>query len=428
MDVRTRRPHPSNARGRRAAASVLFLSFVDVFALLPTVAPHVEGLGAGPAGIGLAVGAYSAANLPANVIGGILVDRRGRRPVLLGGLAAAAVAVAAYTLAGSVTTFVGARLLHGAAGGILIPAVFAAAGDRAVSGEVGRTFGRLGATIGAAAVVAPPVAGVVRATWGADAVFLGVSALLGLGVVIAAVAVHDRVPDRAGGPSRGPARPGTPPPGRAATGGDARGGTGQPTGGMRALLSDPRMRRALAATVVLTCAVGVLAAFLPGAAESLGAAPASVGGLFGVYAVVAALLMLSPVAGRVDRRGADGPVAAGLLLLAASLLLLATAGRLWLAWTAMAVFGLGFGLLFPAVSAATSLASAPADRGRAFGLFNVAYSVGLALGPPVVGLLVDIRPSSDPFAAVAAIAAAGGIAFTARTLRRPTAHGLRTRR
>ena len=47
-------------RTRRIAATVLFLSFLDVFALLPTVAPHAAGLGAGPAMLGLVVGAYSA--------------------------------------------------------------------------------------------------------------------------------------------------------------------------------------------------------------------------------------------------------------------------------------------------------------------------------------------------------------------------------
>jgi hypothetical protein len=54
----------------------------------------------------------------------------------------AAAAVAAYPLATTATGVIVARLAHGVAGGILVPAVFAAAGDRAVaSGAAARWAG-----------------------------------------------------------------------------------------------------------------------------------------------------------------------------------------------------------------------------------------------------------------------------------------------
>lgn len=376
----------------RAPAVVLFLAFVDIFALLPTVAPHAASLGAGPAGIGIVVGAYSAANLPANVLGGILVDRVGRRRVTLVGLVAAAAAVGAYALAGSTATFVLVRLLHGAAGGILVPAVFAAAGDRASRGAEGRAFGRLGAVIGAAAVLAPAAAGLVRQAAGTDAVFLGVSGLLLAGALVALVGVHD--PAAVDATAAGPARTST---------------LGQ-------LLRRGPLRRALVGTVVLTVAVGVLAGFLPGTAEALGAPASAVGGLFTVYALVAAGLMLSPVAGRVDRAGADGPLALGLAILAVSLAVFALAPTLAVAIVASALFGAGYGLIFPAVAAATSTSSTVTSRGRAFGLFNVAFSLGLAVGPPAAGGLNQLVPAIDPFAPAAAVclAAAAAIRYAAR--------------
>ncbi len=382
-------------RTRRAAGIVLFLSFVDIFALLPTVAPHVGALGGGDAAIGLAVGAYSASNLPANVVGGILVDRWGRRRVLLLGLGLAALAVAAYVLAGTVAAFVGTRLLHGIAGGVLIPAVFAAAGDRADPGRTGRSFGRLGALIGAAAVVAPATAGVVRQAISTEAVFLGVAALLAVALLIAWWGVFDRVP---------------PPAEVVASGGQ------QVERAMRALLADSRLRRALAATATLTVAVGVLAGFLPGLAEGLGADPSLVGLLFTAYAVVAAGIMLSPLSGRVDRGRALATAAVGLLVLAASLTLLAFAGALWVAVVASAVFGAGYGLVFPAVTGTTSLIASDATRGRAFGLFNVAFSLGLAVGPPIVGWAAEATPGLDVFvpSAVLCIAVAGWLLLTAR--------------
>ncbi len=374
----------------RAPGVVLFLAFVDIFALLPTVAPHVTDLGAGPAGIGLAVGAYSAANLPANIVGGILVDRLGRRRITIVGLIAAAATVAAYAWATTVGAFILVRILHGVAGGILVPAVFAAAGDRARRGAEGRAFGRLGAVIGSAAVIAPATAGAVRQATGTEAVFLGVAVLLLIGAVVAAIGVRDAVPEPQADTGRRAVRAASPQ-------------------ALRALLRLAPIRRALLGTMVLTVSVGVLAGFLPGTAEGLGAPASAVGGLFTAYAIVAAGLMLSPLAGRVDRSGADGPLSLGLLTLGGALLLLAVAPSLTVAVVGSALFGAGYGLIFPAVAAATSSSSTIATRGRAFGLFNVAFSLGIAVGPPAIGALAEALPTLDPFVPTGVLAIGAAI-------------------
>jgi MFS transporter, DHA1 family, multidrug resistance protein len=388
---------PASTLRLSAPAVVLFLSFVDVFALLPTVAPFVASLGGGPAFVGLAVGAYSAANLPANVVGGVLVDRFGRRRITLLGLALAALAVAAYPLATTPTAVVLARLLHGTAGGILVPAVFAAAGDRSAARGAGRTMGRMGALIGAAAVVAPAGAGILRQASGTTAVFLTVAALLGVGFVIALLFIEDAVVVR---------------PRRSAAGGKV----------VRELLQVPALRRAYAATAALTVSVGVLAGFLPGTAEALGAAPSVVGMLFTIYAVVAAGVMLSPLSGRVDREGADRLAGTGLVLLAVALATFAWAPSVAVAALASAIFGAGYGMVFPAVTGATSIAATDATRGRAFGLFNAAFSVGIAVGPPVVGAIAQRVPTLDPFVPTAAVTLLAGV-WGLVSARRPTSGG-----
>lgn len=377
------------ARTRRVAATVLFLSFVDVFALLPTVAPHATALGAGPTMLGLVVGAYSAANLPANIVGGVLVDRAGRRRVVLLGLALAVAAVATYPLAATPAQLVAARLAHGVAGGLLVPAVFALVGDRAAAGQTGRTMGRLGALIGVAAVIAPAGAGVVRQFAGTDAVFAVVAGLLALGWLVAWLGVTDT--------------PGTP-------------GTARPASlRLRRLLTLPPLRRALAATATMTAAVGALAAFLPGRAEGLGASPALVGALFTVYALAAAAVMLGPVSARVDHGGGDGLLATGLAILAVALAAMALAPGVVVALAAMVVFGVGYGLVFPAATATASLVAGAQARGRAFGLFNAAFSVGLAAGPPLLGAVAERIPAADPFLVAAALCLTGPLALaTAR--------------
>jgi MFS transporter, DHA1 family, multidrug resistance protein len=381
-------PRPAR-RAARVAYVVLFLSFVDVFALLPTVAPFATGLGAGPAALGLVVGAYSAANLPANLLGGWLVDRLGRRPVLLAGLLGAAASVAAYPLATTPGQLIGIRLLHGAAGGVLVPAVFAVTGDHArATGGAGRTMGRAGALIGAAAVVAPASAGLLRQAAGPEAVFLVVAGLLLSGALLTAVGVHDAPAARPSvvGLAQRPNR----------------------------LLRDPSVRRTLLAVVATTAAVGVLAGFLPGAVEERGGAAATTGLLFTVYALVAAALMLSPVASLVDREGPRRAVAAGLVALAGGLGLLSLDGALGWSLAGAALFGLGYGAIFPAASGAVTIASTPERRGWAFGWFNVAFSLGIAVGPPVIGAINERLPGADPFLLAAGVCAVTGLAIAAR--------------
>ncbi len=378
-----------------AAGVALFLSFMDVAALLPTVAPHVRGLGAGATGVGLAVGAYSATNLPANILGGILIDRIGRRRVTILGFLLAAVAVLGYSLASTVGGFIAIRATHGIAGGILVTAVFAVAGDRTRAGRAGRSFGRFGALIGAAWVIGPAVAGAVRQTAGTDVVFQMIAVLLLIGAVVTALFIHDVVQDEGDDPTSGD---------------DAVGEEVSRGRAMRELAVRPPVRRALVATVAWMGAVGILAGFLPETAEALGAPASAVGGLFTAYAVMAGLLMLSPLSGRVDRGGADGMIATGLTLIAVALVVMIVAPDLTTLVLASALFGTGYGLIFPAVTGVVSLAATTRTRGRAFGLFNAAFSVGLALGAPIAGGLADAvarlsggLDALDPFIPAAAL-------------------------
>src|SRR5688500_16259017 len=82
--------------------------------LLPVLPRFAEGpLGAGPVGIGLAVGANSITALLFQPPAGRLGDIYGRRVLLVGGTALTAVSFAACALADSLPLIVGARLLTG---------------------------------------------------------------------------------------------------------------------------------------------------------------------------------------------------------------------------------------------------------------------------------------------------------------------------
>ncbi len=346
------------------AYAVTFIAFFDTFALLPTIGPYAEALGATGLGMGLALGAYSATNLIFNVVGGVMLDRAGRKRLALLGFALVTASILAYPLASSVTALVGVRLLHGVGGGILIPAVYTLIGDLSASGSRGRAMGRVGAVIGAAAVIAPGISGATRGRFGFDTVFVGLAVVMLAGLTLTALAVGETaehsVRERARGVS------------------------------MRSLLASRDLQVACIAVFGFTFGFGALGAFLPSRLEAMGRSPALSGGLFTLLALVAAVLMLTRVAGRVDNLGPRKPALTGLPLIAFGLVLVGLTDRVGVMMVGVVMFGIGFGIVYPAASGATAIAASVAERGRAFGVFNVAYSLGFVIGPPLAGFLHDL--------------------------------------
>lgn len=381
--------------GRRARSLVyllLFIAFVDNFAMLPTVAPYAQQVGARLTGIGVAVAAYSLTNLVFNVVGGAVLDRVGRRRVVVASLCMVSAATLCYPLVSTLGGLVVVRLLHGVGGGILVPAIFTVLGDLAPAVGPGRAMGRAGAVIGAAAVVAPAMAGGVRQVAGFTAVFLAVAATTALGALLAAALLAETGAARHRSSSRR---------------------------SIRALLRRPQLQAACLTAFVFTGAVGTLAAFLPGHVEALGMGPGATGGLFTLFALMAIGVMLSRVAGTVEVRGVVAPAVAGLAVLTASLLALSgqpsplpTAG-------AVALFGVGYGLVFPAMAGVVGLAAGPAERGTAYGLFMAFFSLGFVVVPPAGGVVGDTSPLG-PFAVAAVVCAVGAAVIThRRSLLRP---------
>lgn len=381
-------------RSRAAIYAAIFLAFIDNFALLPVIGPRAQGLGGTPLLVGIAIAAYSLANLAFNPIGGILADRIGRRRVVVAALIISPIAIAIYALADSLPLFLLARVVHGASGGVLAAALFALLGDAAPIGERGRTLGRAGALIGIAAVFGPASAALVSNLFGVNAVFLGVAAVIAVGLA----AVLPFLPETL------VITPAT-----------------RPTvGAWRRILSEPRVRVALLAIFGLEAAVGTVTGFIKDGLiqraldegrtqeAALRYAAGASGGLFTIFGIIAIALMLSRISTRVDKRGPFGISLVGLAALGGALTLLAISPTLTIDLVAMVLYGIGYGLIFPAAAGAIAIASAPEERGRANGAFNTAFDLGISAGPILGGLVATAVIGVTPFA--------GGLALVALSL------------
>jgi DHA1 family multidrug resistance protein-like MFS transporter len=349
------------AGGRLAWAAlgwIALVAFLDTFAIVPVLAPYAKrALQATDAQAGLILGLYSLANLLANFYSGVLIDRFGRRLPMALSLWAAGVLIALYPLATTPEMLMALRVLHGATGAVFVPALFAMVGEYGKRNRTG-AMGSAGALIGLVALLAPPIGGVVARDYGEPALFGGVAALMLIGG-FAALLIQD--PPRLGG--------------------------AQESIHPREAFRLPDLRRVYLLTLAMTFTMGVLTFALPVLLQAAGYDAAYRGRLFGLLALVSIGVMASVRRGKV-LGGAWGRAMLGVAFLAAGALglsLLAHAPQAF--WGVAVLYGVGFGLAFPAVHLGAFEGAPNHLRGVSLALLHAFYSLGYVLGPAMAGVV-----------------------------------------
>jgi MFS family permease len=153
----------------------------------------------------------------------------------------------------------------------------------------------------------------------------------------------------------------------------------------------------------LTFGYGAQVAFLPLHAEAVGANP----GVFYLVFAVTITLVRGPAGRLSDRIGRAPVAAAGLLLAALGMALLALSDGATSLAVAGGVYGIAYGVAQPALIAWSVDAVAEGERGRAMGTYHTAFELGIVVGAASAGLAVAHCGFPITFAATAAIAATG---------------------
>ena len=349
------------AKGRLAWAAlgwIALVAFLDTFAIVPVLAPYAKrALQATDAQAGLILGLYSLANLLANFYSGVLIDRFGRRLPMALSLWAAGVLIALYPLATTPEMLMALRVLHGATGAVFVPAMFALVGEYGKRNRTG-AMGSAGALIGLVALLAPPIGGVVARDYGEPVLYWGVAAMMLIGGC-AALLVQD-------------------PP---------RLGEVQASIHPREALRMSDLRQMYLLTLAMTFTMGVLTFALPVLLQGAGYDAAYRGRLFGLLALVSIVVMASVRRGRL-LGGAWGRAMLGVAFLAGGALglsLLANTPQAF--WGVVVLYGVGFGLAFPAVHLGAFEGAPDHLRGVSLALLHAFYSLGYVLGPAVAGVV-----------------------------------------
>src|SRR5688500_798021 len=333
--------------GAWAARLIVFVSFLDLFSQFPIVSPYARSLGAGPLMIGVSVATYDVANLFGNLVTPFLLARWGSKRPLVFGLLTAAASLVLYGIATVPLAFVLVRGLHGLAQAILSPGAFVLLSASVPANRRAHAMGSAGVFIAIAAVLGPSLSGMAAGRLGPRAVFLAIAILLALAALV--IAFRSRTDSAAVAPADRNAR--------------------ITWGTLLALAQRPSLLGAYAAALTWTAGIGTLVVHLPLLLET----PAIRGAAYAIYALVALVMFAAPAPWLANRFGRLRPTAGGLALVGFALLTLGVSSGLAPGgipsasnvYGGMALFGLGFGILFPAVTALVADATQPHERGAA---------------------------------------------------------------
>lgn len=336
----------------------MFLFFLSISMLMPTLPLYLIDLGAGPVEVGLVIGIFSFGVLVARPFVGKAVDTRGRRPIMvLGSLLALAVAPG-YMVFSAFSALIAVRLVHGAGLSAFTSATTTLMADLSPPDRRTEFLGYL-STSSIVAFAFGPVVGIEivnRIGYGFLFASIGVIAFLSavLGSLISEPQ-HD---------------------------GDGQ----EPIDYRQAILR----RKVLVPTVTLllvTLTLGGSFTFLPILLEET--LDFNIGAFFLTYAVASFFIRLN--AGPISRRLGDGPMVwSGLIIYG-----LGSAMLPWVVgWKSLVVvacvMALGFGIYQPAVYSFVTNAASERTRGMVLSFFLGAFDLGMSLGGLAAGPLVAV--------------------------------------
>src|SRR5204862_4342170 len=180
---------PSSRRASAGVFTVTLLARCGVGAVLPVIPHYVHGpLGDGDIAVGFAIGAFAFTALAGRPLAGHIADRRGRRPVVAGGSALAAVAGGMYLVPAGLPGLIAARLVLGVGEGAVFTAGATWVVDLAPPGRRGRVIGLYGLAVWGGLSLGPPIGDVLLrassfdAVWAFCAVSPAIGAFVALGI------------------------------------------------------------------------------------------------------------------------------------------------------------------------------------------------------------------------------------------------------
>ncbi|HEX6104875.1 MAG TPA: MFS transporter [Gemmatimonadales bacterium] len=377
----------------RRLAVLIAVNFVDMIGfmiVLPLLPFYALDLRASPEIVGLLIASFSIAQLLSAPVWGRVSDRYGRRPALLIGLAASAIAYVVFGLAESLWLLLLSRVVQGAGGGTTGVAQ-AYVADTIAPADRARALGWLSAATSAGVVLGPAI-GSFAAHFGREAPGLVAAALCALNIVFAWRWLPESKPRDDSGVRRPPVWH------------TAWAAMRHPGSGLARLLwiYGIGMLAFSAQTSTLSLYLGA----------EFGLDATTIGPIFtyiGVLSFTMRSLLLGPI---VDRLGEPRTMRAGTVLLVLGLLLYPVPRSLWTLALVIPLVPIGTALLFPSTTSLMSRHSDPRDLGATMGVAQTFAGLARVVAPLLATMAFQRLGHGWPFyLAGACVAVVGLLAF-----------------
>jgi len=358
-------------------AFVDMLGLIIVYPLLPFYAQH---LGANAAMVGALVASFSVAQLLAAPVWGWLSDRYGRRPAILVGLLLSAVAYVIFAFAASLWLLFLSRIVQGLGGGT-IGVVQAYVSDVSEPKDRAKTLGWLSAVTSLGAVVGPAIGSALVRFGGHHAPGIGSALLCGLVSIFAWKYLKE---------PHHTATMEIPITGHKATGGGAI---------TRVILhpNEPAPRLILIYAIAIGAFYGTTPILPLILGERLGINEQNVG-YFVMYLGGVGVIVRTGLLGRlIERVGEARLCRAGLVLLAAGLILVSQIHSYPMMFLSFTLMPLGTAFIFPAVTAMLSRVVAKSERGLYMGVQHTFGGISRVSFPLATGFAMDRMGKGVPY-------------------------------
>jgi MFS family permease len=338
-------------------------------------------LGADEAQIGLISGLTAIAAIAVRPPVGRAMDRRGRRVVILWGGALNVLAVGLYLTVHSIGAWIYVvRILHGLAEALLFSSLFTYAADFVPADR--RTQGL--ALFGVSGMLPMSLGGLLGdqllSRWEYSALFLVSLGLAALSL-LCSIPLADRPRTSA---------------------------EEEPSRGITAALVQRDLRPLWLIGTVFSIAITVFFVFIKTFVEETGIG--SVGLFFTTY--TASALVLRVFFGWLpDRYGPKRVLLPALLAQVTGFLLMAAASTAFDVGVAGALCGIGHGYTFPILFGLVVTRARDADRGSAMAIFTALFDLGVLVGGPCFGLVIQQGGYSVMFRSAAAFTTVGSLVF-----------------
>ncbi len=356
-----------------------FVDMVGLLMVLPLLPFYARDLGGGGLVVGLLVSSFSLAQLLSAPIWGKFSDRYGRRPALLVGLGASALAFIVFAFANSLWLLFLSRLVQGAGGGTT-GVIQAYVADTTEPENRARSLGWLSAATNLGVTIGP-VLGSLSLAWGRPAPGLLAASLCVVNMLFAFNYLTESHDARARAAGR-----------KAATT-TSRGAVWQVL--TRSSEAAPRLIWIYAIAMgAFTGITTILALFL---ADEFRVNEKTIGFFFAYMGVISVITRAGVLGWMVDRFGEARLSRLGGLLLATGMATIPFTHDYWTLAVAVAFVPLGTAFTFPCVTALLSRVISPHERGLFMGVQQTYGGLARVIFPIWAGFAYDRLGHGIPF-------------------------------